>query len=68
MKKYEEALECFNKSLHLYPSYVVAVNNKGIALNNMNRFQEAFKCFEKAIQLNPKFAEAFNNKGKSVYN
>ena len=68
MQRYNQAVECYNKSLNLNPNYVIAVNNKGITLNNMNRFEEAFKCFERAVQLKPTFAEAFNNKGKIFIN
>ena len=47
LKKYQEAIECFDKSIELEPNYSKAYENKGAAL-----YEEAIKCCNKAIKLN----------------
>jgi tetratricopeptide (TPR) repeat protein len=34
---------------------IKALNNKGIALKNLDKNEQAAKCFNKAIQINPNY-------------
>jgi len=51
MKKYNEALECYNKALEINPRYAEAWNNKGNVYSIMEKYNEASKCFMIALSL-----------------
>ena len=53
MKKYEEAIECFDKAIKLEPNYATGYHNKGISLEKLKRDKEAKECFNKANELKP---------------
>ena len=61
--KYEEAIECYDKTIEKNPDDAGAYNNKGIALDDLGKKEEAIECYNKAIEINPDYAGAYNNKG-----
>lgn len=65
--KYEDAIECFNKSLQMHLGNNTAWNNKGLALSKTGRFDEAIVCYDKALVINPKDYVVLNNKGSALY-
>jgi len=67
LKRYEEAISCFDKAINLDPNYAYAWNNKGFSLNELKKYEEAITCFDKAINLDPNYAYAWNGKGNSLY-
>jgi tetratricopeptide (TPR) repeat protein len=63
---WRESITCLDKALELPSSkkvLILALNNKGIALDKLGKQQEALSYFNKVIDLNPKYAEAWYNKG-----
>jgi tetratricopeptide (TPR) repeat protein len=48
--QYAEALQSYNRSLELDPSFGLAWYGKGVTLRNMQRFDESDACFEYARQ------------------
>ncbi len=58
-KKYDNALEFFNKALRFDPNSVATYTNMGIALRKMKRLEEAVKCLNKAISLMPSYSVAY---------
>ncbi len=60
-KRYNEALEQFNRALRLYPSFTTALNNKGNVLFNLGRFSESRECYEAALRIDPYYANARRN-------
>ncbi|CAD8214737.1 unnamed protein product [Paramecium octaurelia] len=66
LKKYQEAIECYDKAISINPKQDLAWNNKGNSLNNLNKYEEAIECYDKAISINPKLDLAWNNKGNSL--
>ncbi len=46
-----EAIKYFDKAIELDANYVIAYNNKGFVLNNLNQHEEAIKYYDKAIEL-----------------
>ncbi|MFP3206731.1 MAG: tetratricopeptide repeat protein, partial [Hydrogenobaculum sp.] len=62
LKRYEEALQCYDKAIQLEPNNALYWNNKGDALRNLKRYEEALQCYDKAIQLEPNNALYWNNK------
>ena len=53
LKKYNEALECYDRALKFNPHFVIAIEKKGILLRFLHKNEEALKCFDKALKLNP---------------
>jgi tetratricopeptide (TPR) repeat protein len=58
-----QALNQINSALRLNPNNVAALNNRGIALQELKRFEEALETFERAAALQPDYAEALSNRG-----
>jgi tetratricopeptide (TPR) repeat protein len=52
-KKYDEALQIFEKVLEIEPENAQAWHNKGIILGILKKYNEAMQAFEKAIQIEP---------------
>lgn len=49
-KRYEEAIECYDKAIALKSDYVDAILEKGIVLSMLNRNEEAMQCYDEAIR------------------
>ena len=58
-----QALDHINSALRLNPGNVAALNNRGIALQELKRFEEALETFDRAAALQPDYAEALSNRG-----
>ncbi len=67
-KRYEEALEAFNKAIEINPKDGYVFSRKGIALGIMGRYEEALEAFNKAIEINPKDGYTLSNKGIALGN
>lgn len=52
-KKYDEALQIFEKVIELEPSNTQAWHNKGIILGILKKYNEARQAFEKAMEIEP---------------
>jgi len=63
LSRYEEALQCFEKAIHLEPNNADFWGNNGDALIYLSRYEEALQCFEKAIHLEPNNADFWIFKG-----
>jgi protein O-mannosyl-transferase len=62
-KRYDEAIDDFNKAIELNPEYAEAYNNRGNVFVNKKRNDEALNDFNMAIKLNAKNASAYYNRG-----
>ena len=63
IKKYSEALDCFNKGVDLLPNFPMAYFNRANVNKELGNYQEAVKDYDKAIKLNPNYAIALFNRG-----
>ena len=43
------------------------MDNKGLALSDLNKNDEAIKAYDKAIEINPQDSNAWDNKGNALY-
>jgi tetratricopeptide (TPR) repeat protein len=50
-ERFEEAVNCSREALRLYPNFANALNELGLALDDLERFDEAISCYRKAIAL-----------------
>lgn len=60
-KRWESALENFNKALEIDANDADQLINKGACLRNLNRSNETLTVYEKAIQINPSSGTAYSN-------
>lgn len=63
LELYEEAIELWNRFLHLAPDASIALFNKGFALMNLNRFGEALEVTRRALEVDTLHKEAAFNYG-----
>lgn len=62
-KKFENAIECFDKSLELDPNYPEALARKGSLLSDMDNFDEALIYLDKALNIEPNYLFPIKSKG-----
>ena len=60
------ALVHLDESLRANPAYPEAHNNRGLALQLLERFEEAEAAHAQAVRLEPGFADAHNNRGTAL--
>ena len=58
-----EAIYHCNEAIRLYPRYVDAYNNRGIAYYQLGQDQQAMNDYSKAIQIRSTFPDAYYNRG-----
>ena len=63
LKKYEESIQAFDKTISLNPKHKKAYTNKGTNLIFLNKLKEAIEVFNKAIAIDPNYDIAYYQKG-----
>jgi len=66
-KKYDEAIQCFDKALHYNSKMDKALANKGVILFKQGKHKEAIECFDKALEIDPKNGQTWFNKGVACH-
>lgn len=66
-KKFEAALDCFNRLLQEKPKHLDAYCQKGNVLFELKRFDQALAAFEKAIHIEPQASAAYISLGISLH-
>ncbi|WP_192356392.1 tetratricopeptide repeat protein [Mesorhizobium mediterraneum] len=64
LKRYDEALVCYEKAIGVKPDFVQAMNNRGVTLRALGRIDEALASFDEALTLKPNFAKAISNRNQ----
>lgn len=62
----QKAIEFYDKAIQINPELVAAWNNKGYALNQLEKFEEAVSALNYVIQLDSTWITAFSNLGDSL--
>ncbi|NEP57084.1 MAG: tetratricopeptide repeat protein [Symploca sp. SIO2G7] len=65
---YQEALDCYEKTLELGEGNAFIFLSQGVALGNLDRYQEALECFDKAIRLEPNSSVAWIYRSNTLNN
>lgn len=65
--KYREALECYERAIHIDSRPSAAWTSKGVALKRMERYGEALKAHNMALKLNPRNEIALCNRGDLMF-
>lgn len=63
LKRFDKAVECYNKALRVKPDYAAAYNNLGNVFKEKGDKELAIRNYKLAIKLKPNYAEYHNNIG-----
>ena len=63
LKRYDEAIRCYEKALEIDPRFVFAWTNKVNVLIALDRYEDALACCSKALEIDPRDAVGWTNKG-----
>jgi protein O-GlcNAc transferase len=58
-----DAEQLYRQIVDTSPNPFVALNNRGVALERLDRFDEALASIESALSIQPDYADAFYNRG-----
>jgi tetratricopeptide (TPR) repeat protein len=61
-RDYGRAIQDFDQSIKLNPTYTKPFNNRGVAYSKKGEYDLAIKAFDEAIRLNGSYGEAFANR------
>lgn len=53
LRKYDEAINYYDRALQISPNFCGVLNNKGICLFDLGRYEEAIKSYKKSLSINP---------------
>jgi len=67
LDRFDQAIECFNKSLKIKPNFAEAHNGLGLALERTGKVSAAIEHLKLAIQYKPDFVPAYNNLAITLY-
>jgi tetratricopeptide (TPR) repeat protein len=62
-KKFEEALEIFERVLSMNQEIPEVWNNQGVALYGLGRLEEAMQSYDRCLAIDPENLDALRNKG-----
>ena len=65
LKQHEKAIEDYNKSIELNPTYAMAYNNRGNAYSDLKQHVTAIEDYNKALEIDLKDATAYCNRGNA---
>ena len=66
LRRYEEALVCFQRAVELQPGFIDAIVNSGSVQLALRRFEAALANFDIVVEKAPKDAEAWNNRANAL--
>jgi predicted O-linked N-acetylglucosamine transferase (SPINDLY family) len=66
LRRFEEALACFNRAIEINPDLAEAYCNKGFVLTELGQLTEALANLDHAIRLKPDLPDAHNNRGVTL--
>jgi tetratricopeptide (TPR) repeat protein len=66
LKRYEEALDSYDRALAIRPDFAHALGNRGNVLFELKRYEEALDSYDRALAIQPDFAEAYHGRGNAL--
>eukprot|EP00750_Incisomonas_marina_P021773 INCI4675.1.p1 GENE.INCI4675.1~~INCI4675.1.p1 ORF type:complete len:844 (+),score=121.07 INCI4675.1:171-2702(+) len=62
----QSAIEYYQQAVAIQPTWAMAQNSLGTALEKLYGFQAGLQAFDRAIALNPRYQAAYYNKGSAL--
>jgi tetratricopeptide (TPR) repeat protein len=59
---YKDTIKLYDRALEIKPDDELALNNKGLALNNLGKYNKSIEWYDKALEIKPDHEMALNNK------
>ncbi|HEY9634318.1 MAG TPA: tetratricopeptide repeat protein [Coleofasciculaceae cyanobacterium] len=66
LKRYQDALDSYNRAVELRPEYAEAWNGKGNSLLELKHYKDALNAYDKAIQIQPNYLEAWIGRSNAL--
>ncbi|MCL0095055.1 tetratricopeptide repeat protein, partial [Dehalococcoidia bacterium] len=66
LKKYEDAIHCYDTILQIKPKRADVWLRKAFALRKLGKYQDAIDSFDKALKIDAKFSRAWEGKGDAL--
>ncbi|MEI6047046.1 MAG: SUMF1/EgtB/PvdO family nonheme iron enzyme, partial [Chloroflexota bacterium] len=66
-RKYQQALEAYDRALELKPDFDLGYLNRGNGYYFLQKYERAIQDYDRAIQLRPGFANGYYNRGLAYY-
>lgn len=66
LKRYQDAIECYDKALAIDQYDKEALNNKGYSLQMLGKYREALECFDEALLVDSADRDSLNGKGLAL--
>jgi tetratricopeptide (TPR) repeat protein len=63
LNQFEEAIDCYDRSLDLKPDHFSAMNNKAVALKKLGHKEEALELYDELLAADPFYEQGWQNKG-----
>jgi tetratricopeptide (TPR) repeat protein/tRNA A-37 threonylcarbamoyl transferase component Bud32 len=63
LKRYNQALDTYDKAIQIRPEYAEAWNGEAKTLSELEKYKEALDAYDKAIQIQPNYLEAWLGRG-----
>ena len=65
LKRYEEALASYDRTLNMQPQMAEMLYNRGNTLHELKRYEAALASYDRALSVRPHLAEAHSNRGNT---
>ena len=66
IKRFSDALKCFDKTIEIDNNYEWGWHNKGFTLTEMGKIEEALECYNHALEINPNYQSALRNRQRCL--
>jgi len=64
-KEYKEAVDCYGKSIDLFPDDPATYSNRALAHLRLKEYSKAIEDSNKALEIKPDYLKAFHRRGKA---
>jgi tetratricopeptide (TPR) repeat protein len=62
LRRYTDALKCYEKALELRPKYIEVINNKGLVYAAIGDYNKALECFDQSGSVETRLLSDMPNK------
>jgi len=66
LKRFDDAIDSYERALRISPDHAEAWNNRGVALQEQSRVDEALESYDRALSIKPSLADALNHRGVAL--
>lgn len=64
-KDYDQSVDCYTKSIEIFPDEPATFSNRAMAYLKMKQFKNAISDADKCLELKPDYIKAYHRRGKA---